>query len=90
MSVAACQAHVADTDLALTVIARSDNILSEGKVLVERMYEIEAFKYCPKTGERKGPSVICSAEPMTHKEACTVLSKFSHYAGRRVQLREVV
>lgn len=61
----------------------------EGR-MKERMYEIEVFPCDEKTGERKGPSEIVSAEPMTHREACVVLSKWTQRRGRRVQLREVV
>lgn len=38
---------------------------------------------------RTGSEVRMTGYPMPHKESCTMLSKFTQYAGRRLQLQEV-
>jgi hypothetical protein len=48
-----------------------------------RLYHIVAIN------ERSGRKVYCTAYPMPHHEACTMLKKFSHQPARRGQLEQV-
>lgn len=49
----------------------------------ERMYVLTAVN------EKTGKIYILMMEPMTHKEACTVLSKMTGHPCRRLVLAEV-
>jgi len=63
--------------------AFSPNLLAWLKRIKMRLYHIIAIN------ERSGKKVYCTSEPMPHKEACIVLSKFSYHPARRLQLEEV-
>lgn len=57
---------------------------------MERKYIVVAIVECPKM-KNNGSKIALSDEtkPMTHKEACTFMSKVTKYKWRRVQLEDV-
>lgn len=57
---------------------------------MERKYIVVAIVECPSM-ENNGSKLPLSDEtkPMTHKEACTFMSKITKYKWRRVQLEGV-
>lgn len=57
---------------------------------MERMYTVVGVVECPKM-TNYGNIFYLSDEsrPMTHKEACTFMSKVTRYKWRRVQLEGV-
>lgn len=56
---------------------------------MSRLYNVVAVIECTKM-MRYGEKFKLNAEPMTHKEACTFLSKLTKYPWRRNMLEEVV
>jgi len=48
-----------------------------------RLYHIVAIN------EKTGKTTYCTSYPMSHKEACVILKKFSNHPARRVQLEEI-
>ena len=56
-----------------------------------RLYNVVAIIECPRMANH-GKKVYLSdiSRPMTHKEACTFLSKLAKYPWRRNMLEEVV
>lgn len=56
-----------------------------------RLYNVVAIIECPRRANY-GKKVYLSdvSRPMTHKEACTFLSKLTKYPWRRNMLEEVV
>lgn len=48
-----------------------------------RLYHVVAIN------ERTGKMTYCTEHPLSHKDACVVMSKFSHHPSRRIQLKEV-
>ena len=57
---------------------------------MERKYIVVAIIECPQM-KNNGSKLVLSDEtkPMTHKEACTFMSKVTKYKWRRVQLEGV-
>lgn len=64
--------------------------LFKGMQKMERKYIVVAIIECPKM-KNNGSKITLSDEsrPMTHKEACTFMSKITKYKWRRVQLEDV-
>lgn len=56
---------------------------------MERMYNVIAVIECQKM-MRHGEKFKMNATPMTHKQACTFMSKLTKHTWRRVMLEEVV
>ena len=57
---------------------------------MERMYNVVGIVECPKMANHGEKFCLSDAtRPMTHKQACTFMSKLTNYPWRRVMLEEV-